>query len=218
MRVIIYVEGPSDKFAMEMLLADLLEKKRWQGIEIEFYEAPPGDKKESLLKKVPMRAVNILRNDAQAIVAIMPDLYPKDRVFPHKTFEDMESGIFRIFRQVLQQKGITDDQRIVARFKVFCFKHDLEALVLSAMKPLQERLGVSMLRPSWIIPVEEQNHLNPPKKIVEKLFAEHGKKYDQVIDAPVILSKVSYLEIAQQCPECFKPFIEFLEGLPGEEI
>ncbi len=57
MRVIVYVEGPSDKRAMEGLLKPLLDRKSQQGVRIEFYESPKGDKKESVLTRVPRRAV-----------------------------------------------------------------------------------------------------------------------------------------------------------------
>ena len=45
MRVIVYVEGPSDKAAMNALLEPLLEQKRQEGISIEFFETPAGDRK-----------------------------------------------------------------------------------------------------------------------------------------------------------------------------
>lgn len=83
MRVIVYVEGPSDKASMNMLLRSLIEKKRREGIEIDFFESPSGDKKRTLLLKAPVRAAHILSNDPQAIVAIMPDLYPRNKAFQH---------------------------------------------------------------------------------------------------------------------------------------
>ncbi len=37
MRVIIYVEGPSNKNAMEALLVNLIDKKSEEGVSIEFF-------------------------------------------------------------------------------------------------------------------------------------------------------------------------------------
>jgi hypothetical protein len=83
MKVVVYVEGPSDKAAMNSLLAPLLETKKNQGVAIDFFESPTGDKKKTLLTKVPKRAANILFNNPHAVVVIMPDLYPKNKGFPH---------------------------------------------------------------------------------------------------------------------------------------
>lgn len=76
MKVCVYVEGPSDKAAMEALLRPLIEQQRQAGIAVDFFETPPGDRKVSLLTKVPRRAVNILAKDPQAIVRRCPIYIP----------------------------------------------------------------------------------------------------------------------------------------------
>jgi hypothetical protein len=48
---------------------------------------------------------------------------------------------------------------------------------------------------------------------VEQLFSKHGQKYQGTVDAPVILESVDYKRLAKDCPQCFAPFIDFLEGL-----
>ncbi len=35
----------------------------------------------------------------------------------------------------------------------------------------------------------------------------------KVIDAPLILGAARYSEIADACPQCFKPFVDYLESL-----
>ncbi len=167
MRVVVYVEGPSDRVAMIVLLAPLLEQKRQEGISIDFFESPEGDKKASVLTKIPKRAAVIIRNDPSAIVVAMPDLYPKNKAFPHEAFEELKAGIVKNFDSALQAKERKVDARLRERFKVFCFKHDLEALILAAKKALGDRLGVRSLSVTWRIPVEDQNHQRPPKRIVE---------------------------------------------------
>ena len=47
MKVIVYVEGPSDKLAMEALLKPLMDEKQDRGVGITFAEASGGDKKKS---------------------------------------------------------------------------------------------------------------------------------------------------------------------------
>ncbi|MEK7728991.1 MAG: DUF4276 family protein [candidate division KSB1 bacterium] len=210
MKVIIYVEGPSDKAALTALLAPLLSLKQQQGVAINFFEAPPGNKKESVLIKVPAKAANILLNDPQTLVIALPDLYPRNIGFQHETVEELVAGVYKNLATALSSKGAKDDIRLKDRFKVFCLKHDLEALLLAALEPLKQRLGLKELEPSWRIPVEEQNHDHPPKEIVEELFKKHGQRYQGTVDAPMILGTASHQEIADACPQCFKPFVDFL--------
>jgi hypothetical protein len=213
MRVCIYVEGPSDKAAMEALLRPLIEQQRQAGISIDFFETPAGDRKTSVLTKIPQKAVSILANDPAAIVVALPDLYPGNKAFPHQTVAELTVGIQRNFEMALLSKGLADDVRIQERFKVFCFKHDLEALLLAAQRALAHRLGIKSIAVTWRIPVEDQNQDNPPKRIVESLFTERGKRYRDTVDASIILGACQYQEIADRCPQCFRPFVEFLASL-----
>jgi len=218
MRVLIYVEGPSDKLAMEALFASLINNKYQQGISIEFFpvkgsdNSKGGDAKKDLVTKTPIAAIDIIRNPPDSIVVVMPDLYPKNKGFEHETVQELENGILNNFNQALQSKGINDN-RLRERFKVFYFKHDLEALVLAAESQLSNVLGVNSLTKTWIRPVEDQNHNVPPKNIVEGIFIRCGKKYKGTVDAPRILGNARYQDIAEQCPQAFRPFVDFLEHL-----
>jgi hypothetical protein len=212
MRVNVYVEGPSDKEAMKTLLAGLIERKAQDGILIDFFDYPKGDRKESLLTQVPKKAVNNLQNSEHDFVVIMPDLYPQNKGFPHRTYQELSDGIFRNFDAALHEKGITD-QRIRQRLKVYCFKHDLEALLLAAEESLQFQFGDKPLGANWKKPVEDQNHNQPPKRIIEAIYQKYGRRYKDTVDAPLILRGVSYQTLAERCPQCFKPFVEFLENL-----
>ena len=213
MNVIVYAEGRSDKLAMEALLQPLIQAKQEQGVSIEFFETAEGDRKQTLLAKIPIRAANILLNERDAHVVALPDLYPKNKGFPHETVDELVAGTRVNFRRALQMKGLADDNRFLARFHVFCFKHDLEALLLAAPGALASHLKVKSLPVTWTIPVEEQNHKDPPKRVVERLFAEQGQKYKDTVDAELILTVVRYQDIAAACPQCFAPFVAFLEQL-----
>ena len=223
MRVIIYVEGPSDKNAMEALLVNLIDKKSEEGVSIEFFPIKGsnndrgGDAKRDLLLKAPTQAVYILCNTPNSIVILLPDLYPRNRGFPHETFQQLKAGIMEKFFQALQKKDI-QDERLKERFKVFCFKYEMEALILAAESALRDQLGVTSLAVTWTIPVEDQNHDRPPSKIVEQLFRDSGKKYDKRVDPQLILRDTSYQEITDKCPQCFKPFVEFIEGIQTENF
>ncbi len=176
MRVMIFVEGPSDKVAMNALLGSLIAAKKQQGIQIDFFESPPGDKKKTLLTKSPQKAAQILSNDSKAVVIIMPDLYPKNKGFEHTTVEELRAGIFQNFQAALIRGGIQNSPRLMERLRVFCFKHDLEALILASGEALSARLGLKSLKQKWVVPVEDQNHDNPPRRVVEELFRECKKK------------------------------------------
>ena len=209
----VYVEGPSDRAAMEALLAPLLSGLQQRGVGVHFYDAPSGDRKKAVLLKVPERAVSILRNRPDDLVVALPDLYPKNHGFPHSTPEELVEGISQQFRAILVRKGLDDGERLESRFRVFCFKHDLEALMLAAFEPLKARLGAPGLRRTWSLPVEDVDHGRPPKRVLEELFREHGKSYRETVDAPLILSGASYQTLAEECPQCFQPFVRFLESL-----
>lgn len=217
MRVIVYVEGPSDKLAMQELLRPLLALKAHQGVAVDFFETTEGDRKASLLVKAPVRAANILANDPEARVVIMPDLYPRNKAFAHETFPELAQGIRDRFESVLEGKGWAD-RCLGERLHVFCFKYDLEALVLAAELELADRLGVSSLQPTWSIPVEDQDHARPPKRIVEELFARYHKRYRDTVDAPAILGRASYTDIAARCPQCFERFVNWLADLDSEPV
>lgn len=213
MKVIVYVEGPSDGLAMQELLEGLLQRLQAAGVTVEFF---PTEGKRKLVLHTPIKAVNILRNNPEAVVIALPDLYPANEGMAHTHFHELNQGLREKFVQALQNKGV-DDRRLHERFKVFCFKHDLEALVLAAESPLASRLGIPAVTRHWKLPVEDQNHDQPPKRIVEELFQAHGDKYRDTIDAPLILGASSYTEIAAACPQCFKPFVNYLESLLSQE-
>jgi hypothetical protein len=216
LKVLIYVEGASDEAAMGELLHPLLQRKQAEGIEIRFLEAQGGDHKKDILLQVPFRAARILSNNPDAVVVALPDLYPRNKGFPHETFAQLREGVMQRFKNALKSIGLGEDTRYLDRFKVFCFKHDLEALVLAAYEALALRLETESLDVTWKLPVEDQNHNFPPKRVVEEIFQHYGQTYEEVVDAPLILGLADYRNVADACPQCFKPFVEFLENLTSK--
>lgn len=217
MKVFVYVEGPSDVRAMTVLLKEVIDTKAQEGIVIEFIASGKGDAKKNILLKIPKKAVRLLNNYSGAVVIAMPDLYPANKGFSHATKDELISGIIENFEKALPKRA-QDDDRFKNRFRVFCFKHDLEALLLAAEDQLKTYLGIGKFKCKWRKPVEDQDLDEPPKKIVEKLFVANHKKYTATIDAPRILGHLSsdgYKDIAGKCSQCFKPFVDFLENLPN---
>jgi hypothetical protein len=211
-RVLIYVEGPSDRRGLEVLLAPVISQKAQEGIAIEFFTSPPGDAKGSLLTKVPIKAVNILLNDSSTVVVAMPDLYPKHKEFRHETVQELTDGIYCAFDAAMQRKRCSD-ARIKDRFQVFCFKYEFEALLLAAEEGLRGQLGDAPFRIQWRLPVEDQNHDRPPKQVVKALFQSRGQAYIETYHAPLILAACRYEVICERCRQCFEPFVKFLVDL-----
>jgi len=208
----IYVEGPSDKQGMEKLLEKIISNAANQGNKINFF---PMGGKEPLLNKGPLKAVYILKNKPQSCVFLLPDLYPQNKPFTHKNFEELKNELERRFINEIQGKRL--DHRLRERFFIHCFKYDMEVLLLASEESLMKRLEVKKFSRKWVKPVEDQNHHQPPKRIIENLFRDCGKKYHDTRDAPWILERSDYNQLHDICCQHFKPFLDDLLRLlqPG---
>ena len=211
--VFVYVEGPSDQLGMRELFREIMEAAKLDGHSVDFY---PLDGKEPLLNKGPIKALNILRNRPDSFVFLVPDLYPPNKPFPHENYRELENELRKRFHREACRKGC--DMHLSERFFVHCFKHDLEALVLASEQALLARLGKSRFSQSWAMPVENQNHGTPPKRIVEALFKDSGMKYKDTVDVPWILGYSNHGDLVAKCPQNFKPFVDDLIRILGMGI
>jgi hypothetical protein len=211
--VFVYVEGPSDQLGMRQLFTDVMEIAKQKGRMVDFF---PLNGKEPLLNKGPIKAINILRNRPNSYVFLVPDLYPPNKPFAHINFAELKDHLKKRFDEELQRKRC--DNRLADRFFVHCFKYDLEALVLASEKALLARLEKPQFSQSWTKPVENQNHNKPPKRIVEGLFRDSGKKYKDTADVPWIFKRSSHKELVIRCSQNFKPFVEDLFRILGMEV
>ncbi len=203
--VLVYVEGPSDKLGLEKLFDGIIQQAANKGNKLVFI---PMHGKKPLLNKCPLKAINILRNKRHCRVFLLPDLYPPNVPFSHTTFHDLKHEVERRFTGELQRRKL--DKRLKDRFYVHCFKYDFEVLVLASEPPLIKRLETETFSRQWIKPVENQNHRQCPKRIVEQLFRDSGKKYKDTIDAPWILERSDYNQLAETYNQNFKPFLNDL--------
>lgn len=201
----IFLEGPSDKFALEKLFAKLIDTAANQGDIIRFYYE--GDKK-LLLNKGPEKALNILRNTPESYIFLIPDLYPQNLPFPHTTYDELKNQLDKRFKKKLQDKQC--DARLKERFFVHCFKYDLEVLLLASEISLKNHLSIKSFPITWTKPVEDQDHGYYPKSVIEKLFNKCGKKYKDTYDAPLILQNSDYIQLMSMCNQNFKPFVDDL--------
>lgn len=210
MQVIIFVEGPSDKSGMEKILANIISEALKKGVSITFH---PTEGKKELVNKVPVKAVNILRNTPDSIIIALPDLYPQNIGCPHTTFEELKYELKKRFKDIAGEKGLSSD--LHERFMVHCFKYDLEVLLLASEDCLCDRLSISKFSKDikWNSTIEDQNHGNPPKRIIEELFRNEGKKYKDTVDVPWIMERSNINEIIEKCPQHFKPFVDEITAI-----
>jgi len=210
-QLIVYVEGESDRLALTTLLEPLIDKKNSEGIAIEFASVGQSgnmsNNKKALLVKYPRKAYQIIRNNRESAVVLLPDLYPYNVGVPHVNHSQLRDGVMYSFAALLSEH----ENELRSRFEVFCFKHDLEVLLLAAIDQLQEYLGMNIRR-TWSEEVEEQDDNNPPKKIIQSLFHKAKKRYG-VGTAAEILRKAPLEDIRAKCPQSFAPFLEYIEKL-----
>ncbi len=210
MQVIVYVEGASDKQALNALLRSRIEQKRRKNVYVRFVER---DSKGDILNKGARKALMILRNRPDAHVVLLPDLYPPHAGgIPHETVDQLVDGV----RERLHERTADwtmDVSQITDRFHVFCLKYELEALLLAAEEALRRHLGTTPISVEWAHSVEDQNHDRPPAMVVQEIFEANGDRYVKAEDAPEVLERADADVIAERCPQQFGPFVEFLDRL-----
>lgn len=209
MKILVYVEGPSDRAGLEALLRPLVAAGREQGAGLRFL---PQHGKTALLDGVPSRAAEHLAANPDDWVIALPDLYPMRDYNGTANAHGSRRDLDRLLRHRFEERA--DRIRLAAEprrhFLVHCLKHDLETLLLACPDELRRRLGTDhALEKGWRQPVEEQNDEQPPKKTVERLFRRYRPKpgYVDIADAPWILERADLSAVERACPQCFAPFV-----------
>lgn len=223
MRVLVYVEGPSDRAGMEKLFAAVIAQGRGQGVGISFLAAGGNTGgKARILDTVPMKAAKYLREHPSDWVLAAPDLYPMHTYGgtpnAHTSARELRALLEERFARAAGKHQVPEEAR--SHFRAFCFQHDVEALVLAAPEVLKRRLGTTdHIERQWRKPVETQNDDQPPKRIVEALFRKYRKKskYIDTTDLPWIPERAELRAIERVCPRELAPFAELLRQLaaPG---
>ena len=216
MKVIVYVEGPSDQKALQALLSKpIIEPARQRRVGISF--SPLGGK-APILNDVPRKAAEILKQSPDDWVFALPDLYPMayydDTPNAHRSHAELVKVLQGRFQSRAGKIGVPEAAR--SHFRVHCLKHDLEALLLAAPDQLRDRLKTKdALKGRWRLPVENQNDAKPPKYVVEDLFRQYRKKPDYIdtVDAVWILERASLPSLEVACRQNFEPFVRELRAL-----
>ena len=215
MKVIVYVEGPSDQKALAALLKPIIDEGRSKGIGISF---SPQNGKSPILEDVPRKAAEHLKQNPGDWILALPDLYPMAMYDgtdnPHRSFAELVELLRQRFNTRAVKLDLPEETR--QHFRVHCLKHDLEALILAAPEQLRDRLKTKdALRDWWRRPVEDQNDDRPPKRVVEDLFKKYRKnaRYVDTSDAVWILERASLAEIDAACTQQFAPFVRELRAI-----
>jgi len=168
-KVIAYVEGPSDQKALQAILRPIAQLARERKVGISFL---PQNGKATILADVPRKAAEHLRQHDEDWIFAVPDLYPMAPYdkgpHKHRSFAEMVQLLQQRFRERADALRLAEGTR--SHFRIHCLKHDLEALILASPDVLRQRLKTSdALQGGWRRPVEDQNDDKPPKRIVEQL-------------------------------------------------
>jgi hypothetical protein len=198
MRVWIYVEGESDKLALQTLWTNWVEHLRTVGHGIRII---PLKNKSHFFDKIGPHAAEKLVANGEDIVVGLPDLYPNQPYigtkFEHTTMEQLKAIQKKEVLNAIQNTfGVNHAQakQLLERFFPSALKHDLEMLLLAAREELRAYLRTTDQLGNWRNPVEDQNQEQPPKRIVEELFitkSETRRAYRETKDASAILRKVT---------------------------
>ena len=215
MKVLVYVEGPSDRSSLQALLRPVISQGAGNGVGISFI---PLLSKAAVLDDSARKAADHLLDNPHDWVFALPDLYPMSAFQgsrnAHNSFLEMRDLLLGRFNSRADHIGLPQERRTA--FRVHCLKHDLEALLLASRDELRQRLNTKdALNGRWRLPVETQNDSHPPKRIVESLFKQYRKKpkYQDTVDAPWILSRADLAQVRAECGQAFDPFVKELSLL-----
>ena len=226
MKIFIYVEGPSDKKALEELFKGYKEQLRDQRHGLAFLHLK--NKSRFLAKIGPRAAEKLADNDDDRVVAL-PDLYPNrdyaQTPYAHPDLNRLRCLMSDLVAEALRAHfafGPRAVRQALCRFCASALKHDLEMLLLAAWPRLKEYIAAPRDAAGWRHPVEEQDQAKPPKRVVERLFmSSRQRAYRDTIDAPEVLRRVEgisellYTAYGQlECP-VFKAFLDWLRDQTG---
>jgi hypothetical protein len=199
-KVWVFVEGPADKLGLEALWTKWRVRLKAAGWGLVIV---PLQSKANFLRKFGTRAAEKLAHDGQDLVVGLPDLYPT-APFNDSEFRHPDVGSLKELQRRTVEKALRDHHGVagtrvedcIQRLRPSVFRHDFEMLLLAAVDALRDHLGTSERLGHWRVPVEDQDLVRPPKRLIETLFltkSRRRKAYRDTKDAPAILSKVTDL-------------------------
>ena len=227
MRIFVYVEGDSDRGALEQLLASYRQALRPGRHALRFVAL---GSKGAFFDRFASQAAGNLAGDGVNRVVALPDLYPNrqyvDTDNAHADLPQLAARLKTLVAHALTAHfGVrrADLERVLVRFYPCALKHDLEMLLLAAWRRLEAYIGAPLNPDTWRHPAEEQDQEHPPKEIVRRLFTAKARRgYRETRDAPAVLRRVTDLRTdllynahgQEECPE-FRAFLDWLGSQTG---
>lgn len=201
MSVFVYVEGPSDRTALEAIFV----KNFPSGKTARFL---PLNGKGNLMRDGPRKSCRDILSNPNNRCFVVPDLYPVSNSgeYQHTTARELCAMLQTSFESCADQLGLPKE--LWSNFKAHCLMHDMEVLLLADPDGLRRKLRTKeRLEKHWRRPPEEQNNTRPPKRVVSALFEQYlGRPYDEVRDAAAILDRSDLERLRSECATCFAPF------------
>jgi hypothetical protein len=226
MKIWIFVEGESDRLALNALWEKWRESLRKLGWGIQII---PLDGKSRFFRKIGPHAAEKLRHDKNDLVVGLPDLYPNSE-YKNSSYKHNDLGELKMVQTQLVKNNLAevfgaspvDIQAALDRFYPTAFKHDLEMLLLAAREELRKVLETNDALGKWRHPVEDQNQMKPPKYVIDELFqAKRGRKYRDTVHAKAVLGRVHDIKTVLyhngnqlQCP-AFKDLLDWIGAKTG---
>lgn len=225
MKIWVYVEGESDRFALKALWQEWIAKLGQKGWGLKVI---PLDDKSRYLRKIGSRVSEKLCGSDDDLVVGLLDLYPAYDVnnYRHRSMDELCQVQLQEVRKALRKDhGCNASQidNLLSRFHPSALKHDLEMLLLAATDHLRTHLKTSEQLGGWRNPVEDQNMDSPPKRVVEDIFLRKSSKrkaYRDTKDASAVLRRVTdirqvlYKDGQLQCP-VFKNMLDWIGSRTG---
>lgn len=226
MKVWIFVEGDSDRIALNTLWV------RWQDSLKRGYDGfriIPLQNKSQFFRKIGHRAAEKLSNNQDDLVVGLPDLYPNSQYVNSQYKHDNVDELKEVQKALVKENLIkvfkcspTQSETALERFYPTAFKYDLEMLLLAAIDELRKVLNTGDALGHWQHPVENQNQMSPPKRVVEALFRTRRKiSYRDTVHARAVLEKVADINTILygnknelQCP-VFKSLMDWIGDRTG---
>lgn len=204
MRVLLFVEGETERDGLPPLLARLIRETADVNVKVQpicFRGA------QNYLKEIATKVGLYLKDPkARDIVAAVGfvDLYGLNIPLPNWEKASTADKVAIGRKHIESEVGN-------ARFRQYFAVHETEALILADTEQLPPEVRKSL--PGKCIRPEEVNHDQPPSKLLDRLYRDKvGRPYRKTVDGINLLRSLSYSSLVAKCPY-FRAMLDDLTAL-----
>jgi len=160
------------------------------------------DNKPKLISKCGEAAANLLREGCERITIVW-DLYPPWREEKQRPCRKEEREA--VFRS-LADAGVTSPPA-----RLVCIEEELEAWLLADGRAISALLSTPA-HPVRVRDVKNPERARNPKKRLQQIFQQHGRRYVDIIEAEKLARKIPDLSKIKRCAT----FIRFAMAVSGK--